>query len=124
MIKKMKIICSTVTILLTGLVLAACGKQPAARRSQTASSTSSQPNYKLASSSVKLDSANLTPKQNAALVMFYAGVKNRQRYVRRMNKTDQHLSISLYNITDAKKLVLAVKCPGAQKWFTKSAWLI
>ncbi|MBF0600545.1 hypothetical protein [Limosilactobacillus oris] len=124
--KKKKLVSVLLTMMALVMLLTACGDKNHSSKStdssstttkvlQKHSSTSSQPNYKLASSSVKLDSANLTPKQNAALVMFYAGVKNRQRYVQRMNKTDQHLSISLYNITDEKKAGVSGKVPrGAE----------
>lgn len=107
--KKLALIATTC---LAGLTLAACGNQHDSNKSAASSSTSSQPSYKLASSSARLESANLTPKQNAALVMFYAGVKNHQRYVQQMNKSGQQLTVDLYSTGDAKKAGVSGKLPA------------
>ena len=108
----MKKLYSTIAVLVAGLTLAGCGNQHDSSKSATSSSTSSQPSYQLASSSAKLDPANLTPKQNAAVVMFYAGVKNHQRYVQQMNKSGQQLTIDLYSPSDAKKAGVSGKLPA------------
>ena len=110
--KKWKVVSALFIVVALGIGLTACGNQHDSSKSTASSSTSSQPSYQLASSSAKLDPANLTPKQNAAVVMFYAGLKNHQRYVQQMNKSGQQLTIDLYSPGDAKKAGVSGKLPA------------
>ena len=110
--RKIKLGSTLLAVMVFGMALTACGNQQEKHSQQTASSSSSQVNYKLASSSAKLDASSLTPKQNAALVLFYAGVKNHQQYVQQMSKNNQHLLVNLYSPADAKKAGVSANLPS------------
>ncbi|HJA27923.1 MAG TPA: hypothetical protein H9720_06325 [Candidatus Limosilactobacillus intestinigallinarum] len=114
--KKIKLVC--VGIIACGL-LAGCGnRQQTTSQNNSSNSTSQQrtsADHRMATSSAKLSADNLTPQQNAALVMYYAGVKNNQDWVDQMNKADQRISITLYNPDYAARLGIKDQLPaGAQ----------
>lgn len=92
--KKVLLVCTTI---LAGVALAGCGNSK--QNSSSNSSSTTQTNnvdHRIASSSAKLDSDNLTPKQNGALALYYSGVENKQSYVNQMNKQGQGITIDLY----------------------------
>lgn len=114
--KKIKLVC--IGIIACGL-LAGCGNNnQASSQNRSRNSTSQQRksvDHQVATSSTKLDADNLTPQQNAALVMYYAGVKNNQDWVDQMNRAGQRISITLYNPDHAGKLGIKDQLPaGAQ----------
>lgn len=108
----------TGAVLLT-LTLAACGnsnsKSAITSSTKTSRHRSANMDYRLSGSSQPLTAGNLQPKQNAALVMYYEGVKNNQQYVRQMTKGDQGLTINLLAPSAAKQAGVKAALPdGAQ----------
>lgn len=114
--KKIGLVCMGVLACVT---LAACGNSKnEAGDNASQSSTSQQTNnvnHKIASSAAKLSADDLTPQQNAALVMYYSGVKNNQSYVNQMNQSGQQVEITLYDPSATDKLNIKDPLPsGAQ----------
>jgi hypothetical protein len=114
--KKIGLVCMGVLACVT---LTACGNNKSADGGSTSQNSASQQttnvNHRMASSSAKLAADNLTPQQNAALVLYYSGVKNNQSYVNQMNQSGQQVEITLYNTSAPDKLGIKDTVPsGAQ----------
>lgn len=68
-------------------------------------------NYKLASQATKLDKGNTSPENTAAVVFYYAGVQNNQKYVAKLKNNTQGLTVNLLDINQVKNAGIKGKTP-------------
>ncbi|MBD5805538.1 hypothetical protein [Limosilactobacillus walteri] len=107
-----------VVTMFAGILLVGCGKHNESSQNKNTQSVIQKEksvDHKVSSSPVKLAANNLTPQENAALVMYYGGVKNNQNYVRKIDEKGQQINVTLYNINDADRFKIRGDIPaGAQ----------
>ncbi len=72
-------------------------------------------NYKLASQSTKIDKGNTSPENTAAVVFYYAGVQNNQKYVAKLKNNTQNLTVNLLDINQTKSVGIKGKTPKNAK---------
>lgn len=72
-------------------------------------------NHKLARTSVKLSKTDNNPQTTTALVFYYAGVQNNQKYVNKLAENSQALQTNFYDISQAKSHGIKGKMPNSAK---------